>query len=186
MSGEETVSTFKIHDSEETGKLLDAFLSRLEAQVAEPGWSLVGVHRRGDVLAERLRQRVLDKRGAELPLGVLDITLYRDDFTPGRSQPKVRPSQIPFDVDGARILLVDDVFHTGRTIRAALQQISDFGRPRRVVLAVFIDRLDRELPICPDHVGIELPRDGSERVQLHLVEVDGSDEVVAEMRPDDA
>lgn len=168
----------QICDTATTRELLDAFLADLEQRVAEPGWVLLGIQRRGDVLAARLRARVLEKGGPELPLGVLDITLYRDDFSPGRAQPTVRPSQIPFDVEGSKILLIDDVFQTGRTIRAALQQIADFGRPRRVVLAVFIDREQRELPICPDHVGVSIARDPVDRVQLRLQEIDGRDEVV--------
>ncbi|MGE3165821.1 MAG: bifunctional pyr operon transcriptional regulator/uracil phosphoribosyltransferase PyrR [Planctomycetota bacterium] len=172
------MSVTQICDTETTARLLDAFLADLEHRVTEPGWALVGIQRRGDLLAERLRSRVRARGGPELPFGVLDITLYRDDFSPGRTQPTVRPSQIPFDVEGARILLIDDVFQTGRTIRAALQQISDFGRPRQVALAVFIDREQRELPICPDHVGVLIARDPEDRVQLRLQEIDGQDEVV--------
>ncbi len=168
-----------VYDGQQTGELLEAFLADLTRRYGDPSWSLVGIHRRGDILAERLRARIHQERDFEPPLGVLDITLYRDDFSPDRPQPTVRPSRIPFSVDGARILLLDDVFQTGRTIRAALDQLADFGRPRRVILAVFVDRRMRELPICPDHVGVTLERPLHEMVQLRLKEIDGRDEVVA-------
>jgi len=137
-------------------------------------------------LRNDLRQRIIRSGGEVSELGVIDITLYRDDFSPDRPQPTVRPSRIPFDIDGANILLVDDVFQSGRTIRAALTQLADFGRPRRVVLAVFIDRMQRELPICPDVVGLEIDRAWNQHVQLRLREVDGCDQitVVTEREPD--
>ena len=168
-----------VHNEEETGRHLDEFLGDLTRRFGNATWSLVGIHRRGDLLAERLRSRIQREKGVELPLGVLDITLYRDDFDPDRPQPTVSPSRIPFSLDGSHILLIDDVFQTGRTIRAALDQLADFGRPRRVILAVFIDRRMRELPICPDHVGITVERPPHEMVQLHLAEIDDRDEVVA-------
>ncbi|MCI0651057.1 MAG: bifunctional pyr operon transcriptional regulator/uracil phosphoribosyltransferase PyrR [Planctomycetes bacterium] len=178
-----------IFNAAETSRLLDKFFHELAARVrggdaarhagGEGPWGIVGIHRRGDLLAERLQHRIRDEGGPALPSGVLDITLYRDDFTPARPQPTVRPSQIEFDIDGANVLLVDDVFFTGRTIRAALTQLADFGRPRRVVLGVFIDRKMRELPIHPDHVGVVVERPRNERVQLRLAELDGRDEVVA-------
>lgn len=178
----------QIFDSTETARLLDEFLDDLcrryvdAAEQGEP-WAVVGIHRRGDVIARRLCDRIAAQGYDAPPLGVLDITLYRDDFSPGRAQPTVRPSNITFDVNGRRILLVDDVFQTGRTIRAALNQIADFGRPRQVLLAVFIDREQRELPICPDHVGVKVEQAPDERVQLHLEEVDGRDEVVRNAGP---
>ena len=149
---------------------------------AEGGWCLVGIQRRGDILAARLRERLL-ARGVELEIGTLDITLYRDDFSPDQPQPLPGPSNIPFAVDGARVLLIDDVFQTGRTIRAALTQLADFGRARQVVLAVFIERALRELPISPDIVGLQVERAPEERVQLRLRELDDKDEVVVQ-RPD--
>lgn len=180
----------QIFNSEETSGLLDRFLDQLQdlysgtpASSSDEGWAIVGIHRRGDVLARRLCDRIVAKGDPAPPMGVLDITLYRDDFSPGRPQPTVRPSNITFDVNGRRILLVDDVFQTGRTIRAALNQISDFGRPKQVVLAVFIDREQRELPIRPDHVGVTVDESPEERVQLHLAEVDGADEVVRIVGP---
>lgn len=178
------MTTRCIFDPAQTREHLERFLDDLEQRYGSGDWALVGIHRRGDVLARRLQAR-LSARGPAPPLGVLDITLYRDDFTPGRPQPTVRPSQVPFDVDGARILLLDDVFQTGRTIRAALQLLADFGRPRRVVLAVFIDRQQRELPICPDHVGVILERPSAHSVQLQLQEIDGRDAVIEFVGQDD-
>ncbi len=167
-----------VYSQEETTARLNDFLGELARRFGDPSWALVGVHRRGDLLAERLLARIQKQKGIELPLGVVDITLYRDDFSPDRPQPRVRPSRIPFSVQGARILLIDDVFQTGRTIRAALDQLADFGRPRRVVLAVFIDRCMRELPISPDYVQLTVERPPEEMVQLRLSELDGRDEVV--------
>lgn len=165
-----------LYDEAETTTLLDRFLDQLVEHCSDDSWCIVGIHRRGDVLARRLRDR-LRERGRDLPLGVLDITLYRDDFRPDRPQPIVRPTEIGFEVDSARILLIDDVFQTGRTVRAALTQLADYGRPRQVVLAVFIDRQHRELPICPDRVGLTVDRPASDRVQLLLREIDGADRV---------
>ncbi|MEM7167008.1 MAG: bifunctional pyr operon transcriptional regulator/uracil phosphoribosyltransferase PyrR [Planctomycetota bacterium] len=177
----------QIFDTEETARLLNGFLGELQTRYGEGSskdeWAVVGIHRRGDILARRLVDRIVAAGEAAPPLGVLDITLYRDDFSPGRPQPMVRPSDIDFDVNGRRILLVDDVFQTGRTIRAALNQLADFGRPTQVVLAVFIDREQRELPICPDHVGVTVEQRPDERVHLHLAEVDGCDEVVRIAEP---
>lgn len=175
----------QIFDTAQTGEFLDRFFDALIERVTHGDWGVIGIHRRGDVLAERLLARMRDRGLAEPPLGVLDITLYRDDFSPGRPQPTVRPSKIPFSVNDARILLIDDVFQTGRTIRAALQQLADFGRPRQVVLATFIDRRQRELPISPDHVGVFVERPGEEQVHLHLNEVDGVDQVTTVTGPED-
>ncbi len=174
-----------LYDARQTRTTIDAFLDGLASRYREhvdafpdQPLQIVGIRRRGDTLARRLEAR-LSSAGVTVPqLGVLDITLYRDDFSPSRPQPMVSPSEIPFEVEGAHIWLVDDVFQTGRTIRAALNQLSDFGRPRCVTLAVFIDRQMRELPICPDVVGLELERPSDERVQLHLEEVDGVENVV--------
>ncbi len=174
-----------LYDGRETARLLDRFLADLAALVLGEGskrrpWALVGIQRRGDILAARLRHLVEAEGGAAIPLGTLDITLYRDDFSPDRPQPTLRPSKIDFSIEGARILLVDDVFQTGRTIRAALNQLADFGRARQVVLGVFIERGMRELPIRPDHVGLVIERPPEERVQLRLREIDGKDEIVAQ------
>ena len=143
--------------------------------------ALVGIRSRGEHLAERLRRAIQEiEPGAAVPCGVVDITLYRDDLDRGLQNPAVKATDIPFAVEGSRILLVDDVLFTGRTIRAAMDALVDFGRPRSVELAVLIDRGHRELPIRPDYVGKNLPTARGQQVQVRLAEVDGVDEVVIE------
>ncbi len=146
--------------------------------------ALVGIQTRGVPLAARLRALVTERTGVEVPLGALDITFHRDDVhvrdggrTPGR-QPVVRATSIPFSLEGKTVVLVDDVLYTGRTIRAAIDALLDFGRPARVQLAVLVDRGHRELPIRPDYVGKNLPTARGERIQVELVEVDEIDGVL--------
>ena len=141
---------------------------------------LVGIRTRGVPIAKRLAQLLRDIRGGdEVPTGTLDITLYRDDLMRHAvgPQPVVRKTEIPFSIDDKRILLVDDVLYTGRTIRAALDALIDFGRPKAIQLVVLVDRGHRELPIKADYVGKNLPTSPSQSVQVRLVEVDGRDEV---------
>ena len=141
---------------------------------------LVGIRTRGVPIAKRLAQLLRDIRGGdEVPTGALDITLYRDDLMRHAvgPQPLVRKTEIPFSIDDKRILLVDDVLYTGRTIRAALDALIDFGRPKAIQLVVLVDRGHRELPIKADYVGKNLPTSLSQSVQVHLIEVDGRDEV---------
>ena len=152
----------------------------LEKQGAREGLSLVGVRSRGVPLARRLARRLAELGGVEPPIGVLDINLYRDDLSRIGDHPVLRKTEIPFDVDGATIVLVDDVLFTGRTVRAALEALLDLGRPERILLAVLVDRGHRELPIRADYVGKNLPTSRAERVNVHLAEVDGVDEVVIE------
>ena len=144
--------------------------------------ALVGIRRRGVPLARRLAQTIHDISRHEVPTGALDITLYRDDL--GRhavaAQPVVRSTEIPFSIDDKRILLVDDVLYTGRTIRAALDALIEFGRPKAIQLVVLVDRGHRELPIKADYVGKNLPTSPAESVQVHLLEIDGRDEVEIE------
>ncbi len=143
--------------------------------------ALVGIRSRGVHLAERIRQAIQEtERGATLPFGVVDITLYRDDLDRGVQSPEVRGTDIPFPVDGRKILLVDDVLFTGRTVRAAMDALIDFGRPQSIQLAVLVDRGHRELPIRPDYVGKNLPTARGEQVSVRLAEVDGVDEVLIE------
>ena len=144
--------------------------------------ALVGIHTRGAVLARRLHTLVGELTGSEVPLGDLDIAFYRDDL-PGRepgAQPVVHSSHLDFDLDQKTIVLVDDVLFTGRTVRAAIDALFDYGRPDRVQLAVLADRGHRELPIRPDYVGKNLPTARSERVYVQVEELDGEDQVFIE------
>lgn len=144
--------------------------------------ALVGVRTRGVPISQRLARNIGSITGRELPTGMLDITLYRDDLMrqPVGPQPLVRSTEIAFSIDGRRILLVDDVLYTGRTVRAALDALIDFGRPRSIQLVVLVDRGHRELPIRADYVGKNLPTSPKESVQVRLMEIDGRDEVVIE------
>jgi pyrimidine operon attenuation protein/uracil phosphoribosyltransferase len=144
--------------------------------------AFVGIRTRGVPLAKRLAATVNEIAGADVPVGMLDITLYRDDLmrhTVG-PQPLVRLTDIPFSIDDRRIILVDDVLFTGRTIRSALDALIDFGRPRTIQLAVMVDRGHRELPIKADYVGKNLPTSRRELVNVRLQEIDGIDEVTLE------
>ena len=138
--------------------------------------ALVGIHRRGAHLATRLHRLVCDLLEEEVPLGDLDIAFYRDDLAT-REAPEVRSSHLPFRLEDHTVVLVDDVLYTGRTARAAIEALFDYGRPARVQLAVLADRGHRELPIRPDYVGKNLPTARSERVNVRVTEVDGVDEV---------
>ena len=137
----------------------------------------MGIRARGDALAARIRAAIQKNEGVELPLGAIDITLYRDDLTRIGYAPVVRASEISFPVDDRIVVLVDDVLFTGRTIRAAMDALIDYGRPRAIRLAVLVDRGHRELPIRPDFVGKNLPTSPDDDVRVHLAEVDGRDEV---------
>ncbi len=146
--------------------------------------ALIGIQTRGVPLAFRLKRLVGERSGTEVPLGALDITFHRDDVhvrnggrTPAR-EPVVRATSIPFSLEGMTVILVDDVLYTGRTIRAAIDGLLDYGRPERVQLAVLIDRGHRELPIRPDYVGKNLPTARTERIQVELIEVDEIDRVL--------
>jgi pyrimidine operon attenuation protein/uracil phosphoribosyltransferase len=141
--------------------------------------ALVGIHTRGAIICRRLHALVGELSGSEVPLGDLDISFYRDDLgrrLPGEA-PVVRDSHLDFDLEGRTIVLVDDVLYTGRTVRAAIDALFDYGRPARVQLAVLVDRGHRELPIRPDYVGKNLPTAPGERVNVRLDEADGIDEV---------
>jgi pyrimidine operon attenuation protein/uracil phosphoribosyltransferase len=144
--------------------------------------ALVGIRTRGVPIAKRLAATLREISGVEMPTGALDITLYRDDLMRHAvgPQPLVRRTEIPFSIDGRHILLVDDVLYTGRTIRAALDALIDFGRPSTIQLAVLVDRGHRELPIRADYVGRNIPTSPQQSVQVHLVEIDGRDQVEVE------
>lgn len=139
---------------------------------------LVGIHTRGIYLAERLAQRIRQIEGCDVPVGTIDITLYRDDLQALSEQPEVHGSSIPVDIQDRRVVLVDDVLYTGRTVRAALDALIDIGRPRQIQLAVLVDRGHRELPIRPDYVGKNVPTSHNEVVAVHLTEVDGEDRIL--------
>jgi pyrimidine operon attenuation protein/uracil phosphoribosyltransferase len=154
--------------------------------------ALVGIHTRGVPLARRLRRLIEERTGVSVPLGAVDITFHRDDVSvrggeaPLHAQPVVRATELDFPPEGTTCILVDDVLYTGRTIRAAIEALFDYGRPARVQLAVLVDRGHRELPIRPDYVGKNLPTSAGERIQVQLVEVDEIDRVllIPEEAPD--
>jgi len=139
--------------------------------------ALVGIHRRGAVLATRLQHALSGLLDAEVARGDLDISFYRDDLSTRSGAPVVHASHLDFEVDGRTVVIVDDVLFTGRTVRAALEALFDYGRPARVRLAVLADRGHRELPVRPDYVGKNLPTSRAERVEVRVEEIDGVDEV---------
>ncbi|MFN2470008.1 MAG: bifunctional pyr operon transcriptional regulator/uracil phosphoribosyltransferase PyrR [Gaiellaceae bacterium] len=172
-------------------------LSRIAHEIIERNGdlgtvALVGIHTRGVPLAQRLRHLILEFSGEEVALGTLDITFHRDDVhvrggeAPLHAQPLVRATKLEFPLEGNTVVLVDDVLYTGRTIRAAIDALFDYGRPSRVQLAVLADRGHRELPIRPDYVGKNLPTARGERVQVQLVEVDEVDRVLLISTPEEA
>ena len=170
------------------GEAIGRTLSRIAHEVIERNddlgsVALVGIHTRGVPLSQRLRRLIEERAGLELQLGQLDITFHRDDVhvrdgqAPRRRQPVVRDTKLDFELEGRTVILVDDVLYTGRTIRAAIDALLDYGRPARVQLAVLADRGHRELPIRPDYVGKNLPTARDERVNVRVEELDGVDEV---------
>ncbi len=143
--------------------------------------ALVGIHRRGAPLAARLHRLVSQATSRRVALGDLDIAFYRDDFAT-RESPEVKASHLPFRLEARTVVLIDDVLYTGRTVRAAIEALFDYGRPERVQLAVLVDRGHRELPLRPDYVGKNLPTATSEHVAVRLSEIDGVDEVTLDTR----
>ena len=171
-------------------------LSRIAHEIVEANpeldrVALVGIHTRGVPLAQRLRRLIQEFTGMEVELGSLDITFYRDDVqvrageAPRHPQPLVRATRLDFPIAGQTVVLVDDVLYTGRTIRAAIDALFDYGRPARVQLACLADRGHRELPIRPDYVGKNLPTSRNERIQVQLVEVDEVDQVLLVSTPEE-
>ena len=158
-------------------------LLRLSHQILEKNREIedlvvVGIHRRGVTLAERISKMIEEIKGKKLPTGTLDITLYRDDLTRIAYQPVVRKTNILFPIDDKKVILVDDVLYTGRTVRAAIDALIDFGRPEKIELVVLIDRGHRELPIRADYVGKNIPTSPEEMVEVRVEELDGTDEVL--------
>ena len=156
-------------------------LVRIAHEILEknPGGAiaLVGIHRRGAPLAQRLHALTSELLDTPVPLGFVDISFYRDDLSIRPSPPIVHATQLDFPIDGRTIVIVDDVLYTGRTVRAAVDEVFDYGRPARVQLAVLVDRGHRELPIRPDYVGKNIPTSHEQRVNVRVKELDGEDEV---------
>jgi pyrimidine operon attenuation protein/uracil phosphoribosyltransferase len=162
---------------------IDRSLTRIAYEILEKNKGveelvLVGIRTGGVYLAERLRSKISGTEGKLIPVGILDITLYRDDLSTSHRKPRLGKTDIPFSLDGKKVVLVDDVLFTGRTIRAAMDALIDFGRPRSIQLAVLIDRGHRELPIRADFVGKNLPSSLWQAVSVNLTEKNGRDEVV--------
>jgi pyrimidine operon attenuation protein/uracil phosphoribosyltransferase len=156
----------------------------IEKHGGTDGLALVGIQRRGVPLAQRLAASIAEHDGVSLPVGALDITFYRDDLSLVAQQPIVKGTDIGFDLNGYTVVLVDDVLYTGRTIRAAMDALMDYGRPKAIRLAVMVDRGHRELPIRADHVGKNVPTSREEVVHVLLDEVDGEDGVEIARLPD--
>ena len=150
----------------------------VEQAAGTDGLLLIGIHRRGVPLAQRIAAAIAENEAVVMPVGALDITFYRDDLSMVAQQPVVQGTALPSGIDGRTIVLVDDVLYTGRTIRAALDALIDLGRPRAIQLVCLVDRGHRELPIRPDYVGKNVPTSRHEKVAVHLEEIDGVDEVV--------
>ena len=168
-----------IQDNEE----IDKSLKRIAYEILEKNKNgkdlvLIGIRKRGVTLAKRLSSKIKEIGGIEIPIGALDINLYRDDLSEVASQPILRKTEVPFTVREKKVILVDDVLYTGRTIRAALDAIIDLGRPQFIQLAVLLDRGHRELPIRADYVGKNVPTSKGELVEVKLMEDDGIDEVI--------
>ncbi|HTZ86908.1 MAG TPA: bifunctional pyr operon transcriptional regulator/uracil phosphoribosyltransferase PyrR [Solirubrobacteraceae bacterium] len=157
--------------------LVDGDLGGLDREPDGSSLAIVGIHRRGAFLAQRLRDVLEDLLDAEIPLGDLDIGFYRDDVSSRPDAPVVHASHLDFGLSGRTIVIVDDVLFTGRTVRAAIEALFDYGRPERVQLAVLADRGHRELPIRPDYVGKNLPTSRAEHVHVRVRELDGVDQV---------
>ena len=172
------------YDEGDIKRVLERLATRIAASFpTDSPVSIIGIRTRGEAVARRLAALLRAKGHSQIGLGVLDITFYRDDLSEAGAKPLIHPTEIPFDIDGKPALLVDDVIFTGRSIRAALDALTDFGRPSMIRLAVLADRGGRELPIQPDFVGLalkEVPAD--HRVNVRMTEVDGRDEIVVEPR----
>jgi pyrimidine operon attenuation protein/uracil phosphoribosyltransferase len=168
-------------------RAMDRTLRRMAEEVVELNEGtedliLVGIQRRGVQLAERLAHTIKERDGVDVPRGALDITLYRDDLQTVGPRPVVGPTDLPWNLDGKRVVIVDDVLYTGRTVRAALDELADFGRPARIALAVLVDRGGRELPIHADVVGKRVAVAARDRVDVMVRELDGRDAVVVVRR----
>ncbi|MBI4753471.1 bifunctional pyr operon transcriptional regulator/uracil phosphoribosyltransferase PyrR [Candidatus Desantisbacteria bacterium] len=169
----------RIMDSTELSRtILRLSYEILERNKGTQGLAIIGIRSRGVPIARCIVKNIASVENCPLEMGILDITLYRDDLTTISDQPVVKPTQIPFDITGKKIVLIDDVLYTGRTIRCAIDQIMDFGRPASIQLAVIIDRGHRELPIQADYVGKLVATNKNEVIEVRVEEIDGYDEVL--------
>jgi pyrimidine operon attenuation protein/uracil phosphoribosyltransferase len=157
-------------------RAIDRLATQIYHHNPKGGYALVGLRSRGDEVAERILKR-LANRGIKAPMGVLDISLYRDDLAHLKTNPKLQSSEIPFEVDGAHLIIVDDVLFTGRTVRSAIDALMDYGRPAKIELASLIDRGHRELPFFATYAGFELKTDRMDYVDVKLKQTDGEDVV---------
>lgn len=173
------IEKIKIMDEVDISRTIERLATEiLERHKDYKKLALIGIRTRGAPLARRIKELLEKKLSIEIPLGILDITFYRDDLQRISESPEVKSTLLDFDVNGKEIILVDDVLYTGRTIRSALDAIIDFGRPDKIELLVLIDRGHRELPIHPDYLGRKVATSKRENVEVRLKEVDGKDEVV--------
>jgi pyrimidine operon attenuation protein/uracil phosphoribosyltransferase len=176
----------KILDKELMNKALERMAHEIIEKIKSVDeMAIVGIKNRGAYIGERLANKIEKIAGSRPQVGALDITLYRDDLTQAFEQPVVHATEIDFDISGKKIILVDDVLYTGRTIRCALDALIDFGRPSHIQLAVLVDRGHRELPIKADYVGKNVPTSAKETVEVRLTEVDGKDEAVISEKIED-
>jgi pyrimidine operon attenuation protein/uracil phosphoribosyltransferase len=177
------VMEFKLKAQLADAKAVDRTLTRLAHEIIEhckgiEHIGIIGIRTRGEYLAMRIAKKIEQIEDVNLPVGVLDVVMYRDDFRTKSKLPTVEVTDIPFDVDNRILILVDDVIYTGRTVRAALDALIDFGRPRVIQLAVLVDRGHREMPIRPDYIGKNVPTSIGEEVRVLLKEVDGKDGII--------
>jgi len=170
--------SIEVMDKTEMEEILFFLSQEVLEKMREKDLAIIGIKKRGAILAERIAKRIKAIGKKEIPLGALDITLYRDDLSVIGPQPVVHQTEIPFDLTKKNILLVDDVLYTGRTVRAALDELIDFGRPKEIKLLVLVDRDHRELPIQPDFVGKKVTAGENEMVEVKLKESDQREEVV--------
>jgi len=173
----------QILTAEEMDELLEQMAASIDEQVADKNnLILVGIRTGGVYLANRIYEKILKKTGRDIPVGILDIGLYRDDWTRMSTNPVVKSTELPVSIDDRVVVLVDDVLFTGRTIRAAMDALIDFGRPKRIELAVLVDRGHRELPICANYVGIKVSTAIDEVVNVYMRETEEEDRVVIEAK----
>ncbi|MCX7703085.1 MAG: bifunctional pyr operon transcriptional regulator/uracil phosphoribosyltransferase PyrR [Planctomycetota bacterium] len=165
----------RVADAAEFRRLFENLVEQLMRSGLDERCALVGIERRGVVLARRLKERIRERSSLDLALGSVDITLYRDDLSLSPPHPILHKTEIAFDVNGKRIILVDDVLFTGRTVRAAISAILDFGRPAQIQLLVLVDRGNRELPIQADFVGLKMETNKEDMVEVLVKELDGRD-----------